>query len=50
MYEFMMLLFMVGIFIFVCHIYKILNIMWDLFKADDFMRRWYDNKHNDKSK
>lgn len=42
MYNFMMLLFMVGIFVFVCHIYKLLSVMWDMFKTDEFMRSWFD--------
>ena len=44
MYEFMMLLFMVGIFIFVCHIYKLLSVIWDILKANDYMQKWLDNR------
>lgn len=42
MYNIMMLIFMVGIFVFVCHIYKLLSIMWDYFKADEFVKYWRD--------
>ena len=48
MYEFMILLFMVGIFIFVCHIYKILNIMWDMFKTKDYMEKWLNQQSSNK--
>lgn len=45
MYEFMMLLFMVGIFIFVCHIYKLLSLIMDILKASDYMQKWINRKN-----
>lgn len=48
MYNIMMLLFMIGIFVFVVHIYKLLNLFWDILKANNFLDRWYHYQDSNK--